>query len=561
MMNNMIMHPGILLILCGVIIPLLGDNLKKFITFIVPAICFIIILQLPHGMYLNYEYMSYNLIFLRVDELSKIFALVFIIMIIFSSIFSLNQKNKIEISTAFIYGGSAISAVLSGDFISLFIFWEIMAISSTLIIWMGSKNAYKSGLRYLTVHLFGGVILLIGIIGYMSLKESADFTLIDKTNIYAYFILIGVLINAGAPPFSGWISDSYPSASWSGTVFLSAFTTKTAVYFLIRGYPGTELLIYIGIFMIFYGIVYAILENDMRRILSYSIINQVGFMITGIGIGTEIALNGAASHAFAHIIYKALLLMSAGSVFYITGKTKCTDLGGLYKTMPITMVCGIIGALSISAFPFTSGFITKSMISQSAVYENYTIIWFLLLAASAGVFLHAGIKFPWFVFFQKDAKLKAKDPPKSMQFAMISLSIICILIGIFPNVLYQMLPYDVNYIPYTFDHVFFQLQLLLFSGLAFFLMLKYLKRTLTLTLEFDWFWRKFSKILIKDFDIHAEKTATNVINKYIKIFDKAIKTLYKHHGPSGILGRTWPTGNMAFWTTVILASYLIIYLL
>ena len=86
--------------------------------------------------------------------------------------------------------------------------------------------------------------------------------------------------------------------------------------------------------MVFYGIVYAILENDMRRILAYSIVNQVGFMVTGIGIGTEMALNGAAAHAFAHIIYKALLLMSAGSVLYMTGRRKCTDLGGLFRTMP-----------------------------------------------------------------------------------------------------------------------------------------------------------------------------------------------------------------------------------
>ena len=166
-----------------------------------------------------------------------------------------------------------------------------------------------------------------------------------------WLILAGFLVNAGAPPLSAWLPDAYPESSWSGMVFLSAFTTKTAVYVLLRGFPGTELLIYVGLFMVFYGIVYAILENDMRRILAYSIVNQVGFMVTGIGIGTEMALNGAAAHAFTHIIYKALLLMSAGSVLYMTGKRKCTDLGGLFRTMPLTTVCGIVGALSISSFP------------------------------------------------------------------------------------------------------------------------------------------------------------------------------------------------------------------
>ena len=248
-----------------------------------------------------------------------------------------------------------------------------------------------------------------------------------------WLILAGFLVNAGAPPLSAWLPDAYPESSWSGMVFLSAFTTKTAVYVLLRGFPGTELLIYVGLFMVFYGIVYALLENDMRRILAYSIVNQVGFMVTGIGIGTEMALNGAAAHAFTHIIYKALLLMSAGSVLYMTGKRKCTDLGGLFRTMPVTTVCGIIGALSISSFPLTSGFVSKSMISEAAGMQHLEWVWYLLAAASAGVFLHAGIKFPWFVFFQRDSGLRPDDPPWNMRAAMIFFAVLCIGIGVLPG--------------------------------------------------------------------------------------------------------------------------------
>ncbi len=273
-------------------------------------------------------------------------------------------------------------------------------------------------------------------------------------------------------------------------VFLSAFTTKAAVYVLLRGFPGTELLIYVGLFMVFYGIIYAILENDMRRILAYSIVNQVGFMVTGIGIGTEMALNGAAAHAFTHIIYKALLLMSAGSVLYMTGKRKCTDLGGLFRTMPLTTICGIVGALSISSFPLTSGFVSKSMISDAAGMQQLEVVWYLLAAASAGVFLHAGIKFPWFVFFQKDSGLRPADPPWNMRAAMVLFAALCIGIGVLPGPLYALLPYPVDYVPYTASHVVFYLQLLLFSGLAFFLMLGWLKRTLTITLDVDWFYRR-----------------------------------------------------------------------
>ncbi len=279
-----------------------------------------------------------------------------------------------------------------------------------------------------------------------------------------WLILAGFLLNAGAWPLSAWLPDAYPESSWSGMVFLSAFTTKTAVYVLLRAFPGTELLIYVGLFMVFYGIIYAILENDMRRILAYSIVNQVGFMVVGIGIGTEMALNGAAAHAFTHIIYKALLLMSAGSVLYMTGKRKCTDLGGLFRTMPLTAACGIVGALSISSFPLTSGFVSKSMISEAAGMQHLAVVWYLLAAASAGVFLHAGIKFPWFVFFQKDSGLRPSEPPWNMRLAMIFFAALCIGIGVLPGPLYAMLPFPVDYVPYTAGHVVFYLQLLLFSG-------------------------------------------------------------------------------------------------
>ena len=352
-----------------------------------------------------------------------------------------------------------------------------------------------AGLRYAAIHLLGGVLLMAGIAGEIAATGSIAFGKLDTSTVPRWLILAGFLINAGAPPLSAWLPDAYPESSWSGMVFLSAFTTKAAVYVLLRGFPGTELLIYVGLFMIFYGIVYAILENDMRRILAYSIVNQVGFMVAGIGIGTEMALNGTAAHAFTHIVYKALLLMSAGSVLYMTGKRKCTDLGGLFRTMPLTTICGIIGALSISSFPLTSGFVSKSMISEAAANQHLELVWYLLAAASAGVFLHAGIKFPWFVFFQKDSGLRPADPPWNMRLAMVLFSAICIGLGMMPGPLYALLPYNVDYVPYTASHVVSQLQLLLFSGLAFFLMLGWLKRTLTITLDVDWFYRRLGRKL------------------------------------------------------------------
>jgi len=491
-----IFHPGLLLIISGLLIPFFQGSKRTLFILIVPCISLFNAWNMPFANDCSFQYLGYELILINLDSLSRLFITVFMVTVFTTGFFCCKQASSTELSAAYVYAGSATSVVLAGDLISLFVFWELMALASTLLIWSSeNKKSYRAGMRYISIHLLGGVILMCGIAGYAYETHSIAFTHIQLNSLSTWLILCGFLLNAGAPPLTAWLADAYPEASFSGMVFLSAFTTKTAVYVLLRGFPGTDLLVYIGLFMIFYGIIYALLENDMRRILAYSIINQVGFMVCGIGIGTEMALNGTAAHAFTHIIYKALLLMSAGSVLYMTGKRKCTDLGGLIQSMPITAICGIIGALAISSFPLTSGFISKSMITQASSDEYLLWIWLLLQAASAGVFLHAGIKFPWFVFFQKDSGLRPTDPPVNMQISMVFFAVICIAIGIFPNVLYAMLPYSVDYEPYTAPHVITQLQLLLFSGLAFFVMLPLMKRTLTISLDFDWFYRRLAPLL------------------------------------------------------------------
>jgi len=402
------------------------------------------------------------------------------------------------------------------------------------------------------------VILMAGITGHIVETDSIRVTSLQLESIAQYLILAGFLINAGAPPLSAWIADAYPEASPSGTVFLSAFTTKTAVFTLIVMFPGTWILIPIGIYMIFYGIIYALLENDMRRILAYSIVNQVGFMVTGIGLGTEMAINGAAAHAFAHIIYKALLLMSAGAVLYRTGKRRCTELGGLFQTMPWTTLFGIIGALAISSFPFTSGFVSKSMIAQSAADQHLAIVWFALAAASAGVFLHAGIKFPWYVFFQQDSGLRPPEAPGNMQLAMFIFAFLCLFLGIYPQPLYALLPFAVNYEPYTAAHLVAQFQLLLFAGLAFFVMLPLMKRTLTISLDFDWFYRYLFKTLSMSLIQQASRLGSQLESLSRQNFARLSDGLHKHYGPKGILSRTWPTGSMVLWIAILLGGFLLV---
>ncbi len=547
--------PFAVLILGGLLLPLLRGPVRAAALLLFPLVTLWLVWQVPDGVAIQANYLGYTLAIVKGDALSRLFATVFAIMAFAGGLFALNQESRLELSAAFCYAGSAIGVVLAGDLITAFVFWELMAVASTLVII--SAGARNAALRYATIHFLGGVILMAGIAGEIVSTGTTEFRPMVFDSVPRALILVGFLVNAGAYPMSAWLPDSYPEASWSGMVFLSAFTTKTAVYVLLRGFPGTELLIWVGLFMVFYGIVYAILENDMRRLLAYSIVSQVGFMVTAIGIGTELALNGAAAHAFAHIIYKALLLMSAGSVLYVTGKRRLTELGGLFRTMPLTAICGIVGALSISSFPLTSGFVSKSMISDAAGARHLELVWFMLAAASAGTALYVGFRFPWLVFFQKDSGLRPPEPPWNMRAAMVLCAIMCIGLGVLPGPLYAMLPYPVDYVPYTPGHVVFQLQLLLFSGLAFFLMLGLLKPAATITLDTDWLYRRLGVVAVKVFDRWAGDAWARLTAAIGHGADAAQRNVRSTCGPGSVLARAWSTGSMTVWTTVIIAAYLL----
>jgi len=345
-------------------------------------------------------------------------------------------------------------------------------------------------------------------------------------------IFLGFGINCAWPILHPWLTDAYPEATITGVIFLSAFTTKTAVYVLARAYPGTEMLIWIGAIMTMFPIFYAVIENDLRRVLAYSLINQVGFMVCGIGIGTHLAINGAVSHAFNDIIFKALLFMSVGAVMHRTGKVNATDLGGLYKSMPITCVFCIIGAASISAFPLFSGFVSKSMVMSAASMGGLSIVWFMLLFASAGVFHHAGIKIPFFTFFSHDSGIRTKEAPLNMLIAMGIAAFLCIFIGAFPNYsVYQLLPYtDVAYHPYTGSHIMAQTELLFFSALAFTLLILagiYPSEIRSINLDADLIYRKGTKLVVQAVTGIAMGLATVFESIFIKFLPAKLAAFVK----------------------------------
>jgi len=554
--------PAFIMIMGAILVALSRPTMRPVFILLAPLVTLYAIWQLEDGVLMTVQFLGYDIELVEGSKVRRLFATVFAIMAFAGGLFAFKTAKWYEISAAMAYAAGAIGVSFAGDLLAMFLFWEFMALFSLVVIWSGgTKQARQAGTRYAIMHLVGGVILKIGIEGIMVHTGTLAIQPLTLDTFDAWLIFIGILINAAAPPVSAWLTDAYPESSPTGGVFLSAFTTKTAVLALILLFPGETILIWIGMYMIFHGIIYALLENDMRRILSYSIVNQVGFMVVGVGIGTEMALNGAAAHAFTHIIYKALLFMSAGSVLYMTGKRKCTELGGLFQSMPLTTICGIIGALSISSFPFTSGFISKSMISTGAANEQLALVYMLLVAASAGVFLHAGIKFPWYVFFQKDSGLRPPDPPWNMRAAMVLFAVACIGLGCFPEVLYRLLPYEVEYVPYTADHLLTQFQLLLFAGLAFFVMLPIMKRTLTISLDSDWLWRRLA-FGISAWVISIFDRIYDLAGDYYAIYrGRLFNLLERHHGQTGILARTWPTGSMVLWVAILLGTYLVLYYL
>ncbi len=358
------------------------------------------------------------------------------------------------------------------------------------------------------VHSFGGICLLAGILIHLQNGGSLDFESfawgLGSEYLASYLVFLAFIINAAVPPLGAWLADAYPEASVTGAVFLTAFTTKSAIYVLIRGFPGVEILIWLGAIMALYGVVFAVLENDIRRLLAYHIISQVGYMVCGVGMGVigtaagEMAINGAAAHAFCHILYKALLFMGMGAVIEVTGRRKLTELGGIYRYMPITFHLYMVGAYSISGFPLFNGFVSKTMVVHASALWNYPVIWLMLEGASIGTFLHTGLKLPWGVWFARDTPVcDAREPPRNMLAAMGITAFLCTLLGVYPKILYDILPYPVHYEPYAAGHVVGMSQLLIFTFVAFWLLRGMLHGTPTITLDTDWFYRIPGKRVIR----------------------------------------------------------------
>ena len=516
------MPPGLIMFLGSFLIPLFPHFFRQ-IYMILLIVISAFSLTSGYGTHLVINSMGIDFIIFHSDNLSFPFAVIFHIAAFLTVIYGIHNRDWKENVAITSYAGAAIAALHAGDLFTLFVWWEATALTSVFLI-LGGKSirAYRSAIRYIIIQVGSGMLLLSGAIILFHTNNEALFQnfSIDSTSGLLIFLAFG--IKAAFPFLNGWLQDSYPEASEVGTVALSAFTTKLAIYALARSFAGVEILILIGALMTFFPIFFAVIENDLRRVLTYSLNNQLGFMVVAVGIGSELAINGAVAHAFAHILYKGLLFMSMGAVLYRVGTCKASELGGLFKHMPVTAICSIVGAISISAFPLFSGFVAKSLIMSSLGYEGLTFIYFMLLFASAGVLHHSGIKIPFFAFFAHESGLKPKEAPLNMTIAMIISALLCILIGVFPSLFYQILPYEVNYQPYDFSHVVSQLQLLTFAAFAFICLWHfkiYPPELNSTVLNSDWFYRKMIPGVFKPVILGIQNLNVVLTNLMLMIFD------------------------------------------
>jgi len=485
--------PGMIMVIGALLIPFLPHIVRQIFMMLLVLLS-AYPLTLGIGVHTTINFFDLEFILFQSDALTIPFTIIFHIAAVLNIIYGAHVKHWKQHVAIMSYSGAAIAAVHAGDLLTLFVWWEATAFTSVfLILASNTRRSYKSAFRYIVIQVTSGMFLLAGALILLNNEGNALLTKFDINTLYGQLIFIAFGIKAAFPLLNGWLQDSYPEASEIGTVALSTFTTKLAIYCFAKCFAGTEILIAIGAIMTFYPIFFAVIENDLRRVLTYSLNNQLGFMIVAIGIGTELAINGAVAHAFAHILYKGLLFMGMGAVLYRVGTCKASELGGLFKYMPITAVCTIIGAISISAFPLFSGFVAKSLIMSALGKEGLVLVYFMLLFASAGVLHHSGIKIPFFAFFAHDSGIKTKEAPINMIAAMVIASLLCILIGVFPSLFYSILPYQIAYEPYDFSHVVGQLQLLTFAAFAFICLWHfkiYPPELNSTVLNSDWIYRK-----------------------------------------------------------------------
>ncbi|MDR0548699.1 MAG: Na(+)/H(+) antiporter subunit D [Deltaproteobacteria bacterium] len=507
MATSSFFHPSLPFLMMAAILPFLPGNRRwKWLLLLPPLAAIYAAFNNQPGDHLTLSWLGRTLQLGRVTALSTVFAQVFAIMSLAGLIYSLHVNDKAQHVAALLYVAGGFGCLCAGDYLTLFVFWELMSLGSTFLIMLNrTRESVLAAFRYFLYHIIGGLFLLAGILlRYHEVTQSFEFGAIPITGatLADWLILLGFSVNAAVVPLHAWLPDAYPRGTVTGSVFMCAYTTKTAVFVLAVAFSGWNILAIAGTVMAVYGVVFASMENNARRILSYHIVSQVGYMVAGIGVGTAMTINGASAHAYAHILYKGLLFMGAGAVLYAAGTQKLDELGGLAARLPWVMVFYMVAALSISGAPLFNGFISKTMTIAGAAEAGRTYVALGLELAAVGTFISVGLKLPYFAFWggkPTDLRRELRPIPANMYAGMALLAILCFVQGVCPSILYRYLPDQAAvalYHPWTAWNVIQASALLGFSGLAFYFLRKVIAPHKALNLDFDLFYRLIGRAVL-----------------------------------------------------------------
>ena len=473
-MVDPLIPPFLPVALAALLLPFLGRRVGHALGALASAAVVPYVWLTDAGTHLEVSLFGFRTVLYNVDAFSTLMGLIFGFIAAVAVIYSYyTEADSIQTAFALSYVAASLGAVFGGDWLTLVFFWELMAVTSTLLVWYYGGRAVRAGFRYALLHGVGGTLLLGAVVWHYVAVESFLFSAAEAGMagpVAPVLAAVGIGVNVGFIGLHAWLPDTYPRPHVAASVFLCVFTTKTGVYGMYRAFPeGNVAIAYMGGLMAVFGATFALFQNDMRRLLSYHIQSQVGYMVAGVGIGTALGQAGAMAHVFNHILYKGLLFMTAGVVVYRTGKESLKKLGGLGREMPITAVSFTVAALSIAGFPGFNGFVSKGIIISASHYTfekgpvvlgDFYTLELLLLVGGVGTFL-SFIKFGYYAFLHGEYDGSVPDASRGQAVAMVAVAALCVFYGVVDGALFAILPFDVTsdaavahvYETYTVDHV------------------------------------------------------------------------------------------------------------
>jgi len=346
--------------------------------------------------------------------------------------------------------------IMAGDLFNLFVFLEIAGVASYALVAFGTeRHELEAAFKYAVMGTVGSLFILLGIVFLYSVTSTlnmADMSLmlVDHRNdnlllMVSVLFLMGFGLKAALVPFHAWLPDAHPSAPAPISAMLSGVLIKTlGIYALCRVFYNvigmtpvlSSILMFLGTLSMVIGVLLAMGQRDFKRLLAYSSISQVGYVVLGIGMGTPLGILGGVFHLFNHSVFKSLLFLNSGAVEYATGTRDLRVMGGLAKKMPVTSTTNFVASMSIAGIPPFSGFWSKLVIIIAAVQAGHLgyALWAVIVSVLT-LALFARVLKDSFFGEPRQSWEEVKEVPGLMQFSMIALAFISVMSGmlLLPN--------------------------------------------------------------------------------------------------------------------------------